>query len=85
MTGLPSRGRPGDDALHDALRLRVDHADRVAERAGVLGLAAQGQGQSGRLINEGHGVVALHDRRLGQIGVVQRLSGPQLMPRGRCR
>src|SRR5580704_2338999 len=56
--------RPGHDSGNDPLGFDIEHTDRVAESAGLLRLAAQRQRDAGGLINDGHGIAALHDFRL---------------------
>ncbi len=59
----------------------IDDADRIAERAGILGLSAQRERYARHLIDDGHGVVAGDDLGFHQIGRGKRLARPQRVPR----
>ena len=70
-----------DDAGHGALGLQVDHVDDVAFGAALQRLAANGEIESDRLVDQDDGLVLLHQIGLGEIGGLQRLAGAQLLAR----
>ena len=66
-----------DGGLDGAVRLDVEDADDVADRAGLGRLAAHRQHDAGHFIGDGHGLVTLHDLRLRKIVGPQHLAGAQ--------
>ena len=79
----------GDDAGDGALGLQVHHVDDVAFGAALQRLAANGEMKSDRLVDQGHGLVLLHqiglwrDRRSSPPGRRAAACAPACRPRGR--